>query len=126
MPSIPCFWIEKADGAWVRPDTGELQPYPSAFGHGAVFSSESTYVEEQRKLGLWKDYPDGLRLCVVTPGGEWEIDGPAYPGGGQPARPCPWTRTGDPRKIETLDVNPSINFPGRYHGFLRHGNLIDA
>lgn len=126
MPSYPCFWIEKSGNVWIRPDTGQIQPYPEAFGIGAVYNSDSAYVEEAKKLGLWKTYPDGIHLCVVTPGGVWEIDGPAYPGDGQPARPCPWTRTGDPRKASTLDVNPSINFPGRYHGHLRHGVLINA
>ena len=124
MSSIACFWVEKdKDGIWVRPDTGAKMPYPSAFGVGAMWSSDSSYVEQCRKEGLWKDYPDGIALSVMTPGGEWCVDGPSYPGNGKPARPCPWTRTGDPRKPETLFVEPSINFTGRYHGHLKGGRL---
>ena len=127
MGTINCFWVEKReDGVWVRPDTGEIQPYPGAFGHGAVFASSGSYVEQCRKEGLWKDYPDGLALSVMTPGGQWDIDGPSYPGEGKPALPCPWTRKGDPRKIETLSVWDSIHFPGRYHGHLKGGKLVSC
>ena len=127
MPNYPCFWVEKdTDETWVRRDTGERMPYPSAFGNGAMWSTESSYVEVCRKEGLWKDYPDGIKLSVMTPGGEWNVDGPSYPGEGQPAQPCPWTRTGDPRKPATLSVRASINFNGRYHGWLTKGVLKDA
>jgi hypothetical protein len=71
-----------------------------------------------------KSYPDGLTVVVITPDGPWIVDGPSYDGSAHHA--CPWTRTGDPRQPATLSVTPSINFPGRYHGWLRDGHLVDA
>ncbi len=59
--------------------------------------------------------PDGLALAVMTPGGEWYIDGPARDGGR-------WTRTGTPPAITVM---PSI-LAGPYHGWLRDGHLVDA
>lgn len=60
----------------------------------------------------WKG-PDGRSLVVMTPAGEWTIDGPSE-GGGH------WTRTGEPPKVT---VQPSINFPGKFHGWLTAGVL---
>jgi len=125
VSAIKCFWVEKtADGtAWTRIDTGEVMPYAYAFGDGALWSDLTSYDVQTYAEGLAKRYPDGLRLRVRTPGGEWDIDGPSYSDG---AHACPWTRTGDPRRPETLTVTPSINFPGRYHGWLRNGQLVLA
>lgn len=64
----------------------------------------------------WKG-PDGHALTVMTPGGEWCIDGPAS-GSGRP-----WTRTGTPPNIT---ASPSINIVGKYHGWLRNGELTDC
>lgn len=64
----------------------------------------------------WKG-PDGRSLVVMTPAGEWGIDGPSSNVG------RPWTRTGTPPNVT---VNPSIHFVGRYHGRLRNGELSDA
>lgn len=60
-------------------------------------------------------------LCVMTPAGMWPIDGPATGPDGD-SRPGVWTRVGEPPAIT---VSPSINLPGRYHGFLRDGALTD-
>ena len=65
----------------------------------------------------WKG-PDGHTLTVMTPGGEWCIDGPAS---GSSSRP--WTRTGIPPKVT---VSPSIHIVGKYHGWLRDGMLSDC
>lgn len=61
---------------------------------------------------------DGISLVAVTPNGHhWHIDGPATGGG-------TWTRTGDPKKPETLTVSPSI-LVSDYHGFLQNGRFTD-
>lgn len=54
-------------------------------------------------------------LCVMTPGGEWDIDAPSNNGDG-------WDRTGEPPRIT---ANPSILMP-RYHGWLRDGVLVSC
>ena len=125
MASILCFWVEPDGDSWIRRDTGERMPYPGAFGVGAIYDARPDTAAMLRASG-GADRGDGHFPVVVTPGGEWEIDGPSYPGGGAPPRPCPWTRTGDPTRPETLTVQPSIHFPGRYHGRLRNGVLVDA
>lgn len=65
----------------------------------------------------WKG-PDGHCLVVVTPAGPWIIDAPSSNGDG--TKGSPWTRTGEVPKVT---ANPSIHFPGQYHGFLRDGRL---
>lgn len=64
-------------------------------------------------LELWHDEP---HLVVMTPGGEWDIDGPARNGGG-------WSRTGEPPLVT---ANPSILIGDRYHGWLRDGFLVEC
>lgn len=59
---------------------------------------------------------DGRCLVVQTPGGEWVIDGPSDNGDG-------WVRTGTP---PALTVTPSIDIPGKYHGWLRAGELVEV
>lgn len=125
MARIACFWVEPAGAAWRRRDTGETAPYPSAFGVGAMWDASPGVAADLRRIG-GADRGDGHFPVVLTPGGAWEIDGPAFPGDGQPPRPCPWTRSGDPTQPGTFTVQPSINFPGRYHGWLRSGHLEDA
>jgi hypothetical protein len=64
-------------------------------------------------------YGDGINLVAVCPNGSiWHVDGPAYHDGRR--TPNAWTRTGDPRHPETLNVSPSI-VAGDYHGFLQNG-----
>ncbi len=124
MPRVACFWVERTgDGAWRRPGTGEVMPYPGAFGVGALWDAYADWREQEIANG-GKRYHDGLCPVVLTPGGEWAIDGCAYDAGAR--KPCPWTRVGDPRAPATFSVTPSIHFPGRYHGWLRNGELIDA
>lgn len=72
----------------------------------------------------YKDVPawvgsDGLSLVVMTPGGDWHVDGPSKSGG-------KWTRTGT---VPNITAVPSIHIQARdgttrYHGFLRNGELI--
>lgn len=61
--------------------------------------------------------PDGHALVVMTPGGEWLVDGPASNG------PGTWQRSGSPPLVT---AQPSIHFPGRYHGFLTNGQLVEC
>ncbi len=61
----------------------------------------------------WKG-PDGKSLVLMTPGGEWTIDGPSSSDGH-------WTRRGEAPRIS---VSPSINFPGKFHGWLIDGVLM--
>ena len=123
MTRVRCFWVEKDGESWVRRDTGERAPFPSAFGFGAIFDADPVFRDAERERG-GADRGDGHFPVVVTPGGEWVIDGCAYSNG--EVRPCPWTRTGDPTRPETFTVHPSINFPGRFHGWLQAGWLFDA
>lgn len=71
----------------------------------------------------WYDWkgPDGHCLVLVTPAGPWIIDGPSRNADG--SRGFPWTRTGD---IPKVTANPSIHFPGEYHGWLRNGILEEC
>lgn len=62
--------------------------------------------------------PDGRCLSVMTPGGEWCIDGPSSGGDRRP-----WQRTGEP---PTITATPSILIGDRYHGWLTNGVLRDA
>jgi len=64
--------------------------------------------------------PDGLALCLRTPGGDWLVDGQSS-GGGR------WSRSGKPPEVT---ANPSILIgspgigSGVYHGWLRAGVLV--
>lgn len=77
--------------------------------------------------------PDGRTLYVVTPGGDWLIDGRAsnctQPG--DDIHRC-WIRHGDP-PIITVDKNGNTCSAGagsiaigNYHGFLKNGELTDC
>lgn len=59
--------------------------------------------------------PDGMVLCVRTPGGDWLIDGPSDTGGS-------WSRTGE---VPNITVTPSILQRGKYHGELLGGYLVE-
>lgn len=120
--TIKCFWLEqREDGQWAAPD-GKLYSFPTQAPVGAMY--DATWMHRADDGGLYKRYEDGLCPVVITPDGPWVIDGPSYDG--QKHHSCPWTRTGDPRKPETFSVTPSIHFPGRYHGWLRNGELVPA
>lgn len=68
----------------------------------------------------WKG-PDGHCLVVVTPAGPWIVDGPSTNSDG--SKGSPWSRVG---KVPEVTANPSINFPGRFHGWLRAGVLEEC
>lgn len=105
---------------YVRSDDGEEVAFR---GYGDRSMAGALYHAWWREGWISKDAqgnergytgPDGICLVAVCPNGmAWEVDGPATGGGG-------WTRTGDPRKPETLSVTPSI-VAGDYHGYLQAG-----
>jgi hypothetical protein len=77
---------------------------------------------------MWFD--DG-ELCVKIPGGsagsEWNVDrgrllNESMIEQGKPRRFPAWTRTGEPPNVT---ANPSINWVGFYHGWLKNGVLTD-
>lgn len=92
---------------WVAPATGEMRPL-ERWGAGAMFEA------------WWMDYPawhgpDGICLIVRTPAGDWHPDHAKQK----------WSRTGDPRKPETLSISPSILFPTEiFHAHLVAGKLV--
>ncbi len=103
-------WTERQ---WRRADDpGEASPLLS-IRHPPVGAIWDCWWFGSHRAG-----PDGLHLCVMTPGGEWLIDGPAKNGPG-------WTRTGEPPRIT---ARPSILIEGRtpYHGFLTDGFLEEC
>lgn len=62
--------------------------------------------------------PDGKSLMVMTPAGDWWVDGPSSNGPG-------WTRTGVPPNL-TIRSSICIGNPVRYHGFLTNGFLEEC
>ena len=127
MATIACFWIEKrGEREWAAAD-GRVFESPHAAPAGALYDApwlrESGWRDEPEGA-LMRRYDDGLTVVVITPDGPWVIDGPSFDG--KQHRPCPWTRSGDPRRPETFSVTPSIHFVGRYPAFLRAGKLVDV
>lgn len=119
-------WQVNQVDVYVRGDTGEriaFRGYQDVAMAGALFDcwwlkgrAGQTQARARGGPNGKQDCtgPDGIALVAICPNGaQWMIDGPATGGGG-------WTRTGDPRKPETLSVSPSI-IAGDYHGFLGSG-----
>lgn len=114
---------------YLREDTGEL------------FSVGSSKAETQAPAGamwyapwlqdMWKG-PDGKCLCVMTPGGEWLIDGMASNCTMKEdlVHKC-WVRHGEAPTItvdkvgNTCAAGAGSILCGDYHGFLRDGFLVD-
>lgn len=59
-------------------------------------------------------------LWVMTPGGCWCVDEKPFVSGKY--QESGWTVTGE---APNITCSPSINFPGRYHGYLINGVLSD-
>jgi hypothetical protein len=125
-PEIPGRWTQRQLPAGAMFYPSWLQPksvYTEAVEVGAI----------PDRPKRWQTGPDGKCLMVVTPGGEWIIDGRAsncdMPEDN--AHRC-WVRHGEPPNI-TVDKNGltcgagggSIQC-GDYHGYLRDGWLVDA
>ncbi|MEW5927801.1 MAG: hypothetical protein AB1941_09965 [Gemmatimonadota bacterium] len=86
--------------------------------------------------------PDGIALCVATPGGEWYVDSQAS----NCTRPSDlshkcWVRHGDPRDPQGVRTGRPLHVDkagdtcaagagsiqaGSFHGFLHHGWLTNA
>jgi hypothetical protein len=105
-----------------RSDTGALTPL-RPLSHDGARRCLVGAMWDAEWMGDEYRGPDGVHLCVMTPAGEWLVDGPASndtPGNRG------WKRTGKPPKVT---ATPSIGFGAsceRYHGWLRDGVLVDA
>lgn len=139
---IKCFWLEPTGEQIIedrttyplyrRVDTGEVKKTISAFGVGAMWDAPWYHdgalpeAEIKAKIAtgefavgknfLIRRHADERVLVVMTPGGEWVIDQISAQGNF-------WTRTGVPPNIT---AHPSIHIIGRYHGWLRNGELVPA
>lgn len=75
--------------------------------------------------------PDGIRLTVRTPGGDWHVDSTASNCTRRREPHACWVRHGDPRTGQVhVDKNGNTCSAGAgsigvgdYHGFLHHGHL---
>jgi hypothetical protein len=106
-------WQCNPDTLYRRSDSGELVTLARAPA-GAMWNAEW--------MGKSHKGPDGIHLCVRTPGGEWAVDGPSYQDQ-KMHNERGWTRIG---AIPDVTANPSILIPGKYHGFLRAGWLEEC
>jgi hypothetical protein len=130
MPRIKCFMVELNGDGFRNCETGEVYATHGALPPGAMYYAWEGWRPEDAG-------PDGRHLMVITPGGEWWVDGRANncTRPGEPHK-C-WVRHGEPPEV-TVDkegdtcgcgcsigiYNPDGSF--RYHGFLRNGWLEDA
>ena len=93
------------------------------------------YFLKDGEVVLWHQLAPGAmwinegELCVKLPGGsgsEWNIDRGRLMNsdpdrvGKKPL--SQWTRSGEPPNVT---ANPSINWVGTYHGWLKNGELTD-
>lgn len=102
-------WQLFRESLYRRPETDELVVLREA-PVGAMWNA-TWFVDRGHFVG-----PDGRSLVVMTPGGEWNIDGPSNNGPG-------WTRSGEPPNVT---ASPSILIGTRYHGWLRNGWLEEC
>lgn len=127
-------WQVFLDRVYVRKDTGEEfrhKSMPVGAMWDAWWVSKDGIRSVRRHTG-----PDGIALCVETPGGMWMVDSRAnnctMPE--DDTHYC-WVRHGDPRK-GTVHVDKqghtcaagagSIAQGDRFHGFLHNGELYEC
>lgn len=110
-----CDYLFKPEDQWQR----NLNRLMHRGDHGAMWTTLAEAPVGSMWYADWYPWrgPDGHCLVVKTPGGEWIVDGPSSGGG------TPWTRTGE---VPRVTANPSIHFPGKYHGWLREGVLVEC
>jgi hypothetical protein len=122
-------WSFDIDLIYRRADTGEhvhLRDAPAGAMWDAFWMAD------------FAEGPDGICLAVQTPGGPWQVDGPANncsdPEGFKAGKHKCWTRVGDPRNPPSLSVGKMPGLAtcaagagsiqaGAYHGFLSRGML---
>jgi hypothetical protein len=111
-------WQYNRKRLYIRRETGEKviidKAPPGSMWYADWMKEYSTSSNHQT--------PDGRFLAVMTPGGEWQIDGQSSSGGY-------WTRTGTPPKITaTPSIMVGRNKKGgcSYHGFLVDGQLREC
>ena len=125
-------WPKACGCGYVFTDADEWQYNPTSL-YRRLDTDELVTLADAPVGAMWNAYwfrgmvgyqegPDGLLLCVKTPGGDWLVDGPASDG--DQSKPA-WTRTGVARAAApTLTVRPSIVAGKGYHGFLTDGWLV--
>lgn len=111
-------WQYNAHRLYERQDTKDLLPLHETSA-GAMWYAEWMTEHHQGRPGDLYHGPDNRCLVVVTPGGEWLIDGPATTS--EKSKPG-WQRVGTP---PNTTATPSIMI-GKYHGWLREGYLVEA
>lgn len=102
-------WQYNRTELYVRQDTGEKMTLSDA-PPGAMW-----FAPWYKGLKDFDRSPDGNVLVVKTPAGDWNVDSKASNGPG-------WIRTGVPPKVT---ATPSILI-GKYHGWLRDGQLVEC
>lgn len=111
--------------SFIRKDTGEMHRFAHQFSPGAMWYA--TWLE---KYPAW-DNQTGPPLCVMTPGGEWNIDSRAH----NCSRPLDklhrcWVRRGLAPDItvdkfgNTCDAGAGSILAGTWHGYLIAGELV--
>ena len=107
---------DSGHGPVTLPSGEVVEPAPV----GAMWDAD-WFRGEKHQSGLAYDRnPDGVVLCVRTPGGDWVIDGPSFTNRVETGS---WSRTGT---IPNVTATPSIHIPGKYHGWLRDGYLVEC
>ncbi len=102
-------WQRREAQLYKRSDNGELVILRAA-PPGAMWNAP--WMKDFKSI---KQRPDGITLVLMTPDGEWCVDGPSSNGDG-------WERSGT---IPDVTANPSI-ICGKYHGWLRNGWLEEC
>jgi len=87
---------------------------------GAMWDCDWLRGDKMRSGLAYDRNPDGIVLAVRTPGGDWVVDGPAFTAHVETGS---WSRTGT---IPNVTATPSIHIPGKYHGWLRDGYLVEC
>ncbi len=101
---------------FILPEGADVNTAPP----GAMWNAD-WYRGEKHDSGLAYDRnPDGWVLCVMTPAGPWLVDGPSFVNRVESGS---WSRTGT---IPNVTATPSIHIPGKYHGWLRNGYLVEC
>ena len=129
---IVCFLIEPVEDKnhlWKRVDTGQELTLNSVHHAPVGAMWRATWLEDMPQFCG----PDGKSYVVMTPGGEWMIDGRAsnckMPDDN--VHKC-WVRHGEAPNLtvdkngHTCKVGAGSIQAGNYHGYLRNGKLTDC
>jgi hypothetical protein len=87
---------------------------------GAMWDADWYEGSKLKDGRLYNRNPDGVTLVVRTPGGDWIVDGPSFANREEVGS---WSRFGT---LPNVTATPSILIPGKYHGWLRDGQLVEC